>query len=414
MTSGAAPPDDASGDATRWLNPGVAGIGTASLLSDLGHEIPTALLPALVTSTLGGSAAALGLIEGVSDALSGIAKVAGGPPADDPGRRRTIAVGGYTVTAVLSSAVAVATSVGQVAALRAGAWAARGIRGPSRNALLADVVPSQAYGRAYGFERAMDNLGAVLGPLAALLLVSLLGVRWAIGLSIIPGLLAALAIVLAVRYAPRLARRDRGRFRIRLRPLLRGRLGTLLVGVTAFEVGNVAATLLILRAQEQLVPQYGSQRAVQIAILLYAAYNLSATLASIPGGHLVDRTSRGPVRVLLIGVALFASAYAWFAGPAASAALLLPAFVLAGVAIGFVETAESSAVAALAPTDLRGSAFGLLAGIQSMGNLVASAVAGFLWSQFSPTVAFLYLAAWMVVAFGAFLWVRVRDNAARP
>jgi MFS family permease len=181
--------------------PGVAGIGTASFLSDVGHEIPTALLPNLLTATLGAPAAALGLIEGTADGLAGIARLAGGAIADDPQRRRAQAVAGDTTTAILSSLIGAATTVWQVGLLRAGAWAARGLRVPARNALLADIVPPAVYGRAYGFERAMDNLGAIAGPLLALALVGLVGTRTAIALSIIPGLLAAAAIVYAIRHA---------------------------------------------------------------------------------------------------------------------------------------------------------------------------------------------------------------------
>src|SRR5215218_4461362 len=114
----------------RWMTPGVRGIGSASLLADLGHEVPTALLPSFLTATLGAPASALGLIEGVSDGLAGAARLAGGALADDPQRRRAAAVGGYTTTAVLSGLVGVATSVWQVALLRAGAWTARGLRVP--------------------------------------------------------------------------------------------------------------------------------------------------------------------------------------------------------------------------------------------------------------------------------------------
>jgi MFS family permease len=151
----------------------------------------------------------MGLIQGVSDGLAGAARLAGGALADDPHRRRAQAVGGYATTAVLSSLIGAATSGWQVGMLRAGAWAARGLRVPARNALLADIVPPAVYGRAYGFERAMDNLGAIAGPLLALALVGLLGNRTAIALSIIPGLLAALAIVYAIRHAPRAEERKR-------------------------------------------------------------------------------------------------------------------------------------------------------------------------------------------------------------
>jgi MFS family permease len=318
------PPDAMTHPTTanqRWLGPGVAGIGTASFLADVGHEIPTALLPSLLTATLGAPAPALGLIEGLSDGLAGAARLAGGAIADDPRRRRAQAVGGYTTTAVLSSLIGAATTVWQVAILRVGAWAARGLRVPARNALLADIVPASVYGRAYGFERAMDNLGAIAGPLLALALVGLVGTRTAIALSIIPGLLAALAIVYAIRHAPRAEQRDRQPLRLRIRPVLTGRLGRLMVGMSAFEFGNVAATLLILRATELLVPGRDQHRATQLALALYVAYNVAATLASVPAGRLGDR--RGAVLVLALGVALFGLAYAGFAaGPAGVLALV--------------------------------------------------------------------------------------------
>jgi MFS family permease len=380
----------------RWLTPGVRGIGAASLLADLGHEVPTALLPSLLTTTLGAPASALGLIEGVADGLAGAARLGGGALADDPGRRRAVAVGGYATTAVLSSLIGVAIAAWQVGVLRAGAWAARGLRVPARNALLADVVPASAYGRAYGFERAMDNLGAIGGPLLALGLVALVGVRTAVLLSVIPGLLAAAAIVYAIRHIRRPAVRAREPIRLRVRPVLAAGLGRLFAGVAAFEVGNVAATLLILRASELLAPGHGERAAASLALALYTVYNLAATMASVPAGRLADR--RGPVRVLTGGVALFLAAYLGLAVTGASLVVLAGCFVAAGVAIGCVETAEHAAVAIAAPAGLRGSAFGLLAAIQSFGNLAASVVAGLLWTAASPRVAFAYLAGWMALA----------------
>ena len=384
----------------RWMTPGVAGIGTASLLADVGHEIPTALLPSLLTSTLGAPASALGVIEGVSDALAGVARFAGGALADEPNRRRTVAVGGYTTTAVLSAGIGAATGVWQVALLRAGAWTARGLRVPARNALLADVVPAKAYGRAYGFERAMDNLGAILGPVLAIVLIAAVGTRWAIGLSVIPGLMAAMAIIYAIRHTEQPANVERKPLRIRVRPVLVGPLRSLFGGITAFEIGNCAATLLILRATELLEPDHGQSRATTMALWLYVGYNVAATLTSVAAGHHSDR--RGATRVLTFGVAAFAVAYLGFARDTTSWAMLLPFFVLAGIGIGCVETAEHAAVATHAPDDLRGSAFGLLAGVQSLGNLAASAIAGILWTAFGPTWAFAYLTVWMVIALVTF------------
>lgn len=208
VPEGDAPTEPAAG-VRPWLTPGVRGIGAASFLADCGHEVTTSLLPSFLTSTLGAPAAALGVIEGLADGAAGLARFGGGALADDPTRRRSIAVGGYTTTAVFSALIGITVAAWQVAVLRIAAWAARGLRVPARNALRADVVSPGVYGRAYGFERGMDNLGAIGGPLLALALVALVGVRPAILLSVFPGLLGALAIIYAIRHAPSLAVRER-------------------------------------------------------------------------------------------------------------------------------------------------------------------------------------------------------------
>jgi MFS family permease len=292
--------------------------------------------------------------------------------------------------------IGAATSLWQVATLRTAAWAARGLRVPSRNALLADATPREAYGRAYGFERMMDNLGAIGGPILALALVAAFSVRTAILLSIIPGLLATVAIVYAIRRLPKLERRERQPIRLQVRPVLRAGLGRLMLSVSAFELGNIAATLLILRATQLLTPTEGADAATNTALLLYVAYNVAATLTSVPAGHLSDRAS--PRLVLGGGVLSFLLAYWVFAATGASVPILLTAFVLAGVGIGCAETAEHAAVAVAAPTVVRGSAFGLLAAVQSFGNLAASGVAGLIWTVWSPEAAFVYLASWMLLA----------------
>jgi MFS family permease len=389
---------------SRWLNRGVAGIGVASFFSDVSHEVPTALLPSLLTTTLGAPAAALGTIEGIADGIAGAAKLAGGALADDPGRRRATAMGGYTATAVLSALIGAATAVWQVGVLRTGAWLSRGLRTPSRNALLTDVVEPEAYGRAYGFERAMDNAGAIAGPLLALALIAVVGVREAILLSVIPGLLAALAIFVAVRSARRLERHKRPPLRIHIRPVLHGRLGRLLGAVTAFELANAAATLLILRATELLTPSHGHDSAVRLAVVLYAVYNAAAMVISVPAGHVSDR--RGTTAVLTVGAAGALAAFLGFALAGSSVALLAGFFALAGTGKGAVETAQGAAVALLAPPQLLGSAFGALAAIQSFANLAASAVAGALWTVVSPRAAFLYLAGWAAVSVVALAAVR--------
>ena len=392
-----------------WFNRGVAAIGGASFFADLGYEIPTSLLPSFLTATLGAPAAALGLIEGVADGLGGVSRLAGGAIADDPGRRRKTAIGGYTVTAVLTAAIGVTVAVWQAGALRVAAWVARGLRAPSRSALLAEAVSEGTYGRAFGYERAMDNLGAIGGPLLAIALVALVGVRTAILVSVVPGLLAALAIVIGIRAIPKPKRGERKPLRLKVRPVLRGGLGRLFLAISAFEVGNVAATLLILRATDLLEPGHGHRSAVQIALGLYAGYNLAAVVASFLGGRLSDR--RGMMLVFGLGVAAFAVGYAGLAATGSSIVMIAVFFSFAGVGIGFAETAESAAVAGLAPEELVGSAFGLLATVQSFGNFAASAVAGGLWTLVSPRAAFAYLAGWMLLSLATLGFVRSRDGA---
>jgi MFS family permease len=382
-----------------WLTRGVAGIGLASFLSDLGHEVPTALLPTLLVGILGAPAAALGLVEGAADALAGVAKLIGGALADDPRRRRMTAVASYAATAILSGLIGVVGVAWQAGVLRAGAWTARGLRTPARNALLAEAAPPSAYGRAYGLERALDNFGAIVGPLLAIGLVGAFGVRAAILASALPGLLAAVAILDAARSAPPpRARPPRTGFVLgqRARGVFRGSLGRAMRAMAAFELGNVAATLLILRVSELLVPAGGLRVASAVAIGLYAAHNAAATLASFPAGRLADR--RGPMTALGLGVTLFLLAYLGFAVGGRTALVPGTALVLAGLGIGCVETAEHAAVARLASGELRGSAFGVLGALQSLGNLAASGAVGLIWSVLSPGAAFAWPAAWMGVS----------------
>lgn len=173
----------------------------------------------------------------------------------------------------------------------------------------------------------------------------------------------------------------------------------MLGAIAAFEFGNVAATLLILRATDLLTAGHGTDSATTIALALYIAYNIAATAASVPAGRLADRLGqRGPVLVLTAGVAAFAVSYGLFAVVGADVLVLAVPFVLAGIGIGAVETAQHSAVASLAPAELRGSAFGMLATVQSLGNFAASAIAGVLWTVVSPAAAFAYLTTWMLLA----------------
>lgn len=396
-------------DQRRWLTRGVVGVGSASLFSDSSHEMVTSLLPTFVVSTLGSGAGALGVIEGASDALTGVAKLAGGPLASDRDRRIRLASGGYLGTAVATAAIGLTTAVWQVACLRAFAWLSRGIRSPSRDMLLTELVDESAYGRAVGLERAGDNAGAVIGPLLAASLVAVLGIRHLILLAIIPGLLAAVAITVAGREAQRTLREPAGRrtLSLRLGELRAAGLLPVLAPVALFEFGNLASTLLILRATEVLTgPERSVTAATSIAVLLYAAHNVAASASAYGGGHLADRI--GARTVFALGGAAYVIGYALFALDAGGWPLLLGAFLLAGVGIGCAETAETTVVARGLPAQLRSNGLGVLGLTQAIGDISATLVGGLLWAATSATVAFVYAGGWMLLSIAATAFISPR------
>ena len=400
---------DTNSEPERWLTSGVLGVGSASLFSDAGHEMVTAVLPTFLTSTLHAGPGALGAIDGVADALTGVAKLAGGPLANDPRRRGRLASGGYLGTAVATAAIGLATAVWQVGILRGLAWISRGVRSPARDMLLTDLAAEHAYGRAFGVERAGDNAGAIIGPLAAAGLVTVLGIRHVILLAFIPGALAALAITIAAREARRTVASPTGRrtLSFNLAALRRAGIVRVLTPVALFELGNLATTLLILRTTGLL---HTSGRdltaATSLAILLYAGHNLAATLASLLGGQLADRLSAAAV--FAFGGLAYLAGYVVFAVGPHPWPVLLIAFALAGVGIGFAETAESTVVARGLPAELRANGFGVLGLTQSIGDLGATVVAGVLWALVSPVLAFGYAAAWMLASILASVLLRRR------
>lgn len=403
--------DEPPGGHTLFLSRGVASVGLASFFSDAGHEITTSILPSFVTSVLRGSAGALGLIEGFSDAVLGLATVAGGMLANDEHRRLRLARGGYVSMAAATGAIGLAGALWQVAILRGAAWFARGLRSPARDSILTSLAPREAYGRAFGIERAGDNLGAVAGPLAAAALVAWLGVRPTLWLAAVPALLAALAIGVAASEARRLRVPVRRRVSLELRGLREAGLARPLLPVLMFEISNVSTTLLILRSTDLL--HHGSRtltEATSLAVLVYAGHNVFAAAVALIGGRWIDRVGPGPV--FATGAAVYVAAYVAFALPIHAWFALLIAFTLAGSGIGLAEAAESTLVARLLPDSLRGGGFGVLGALQSFGGLASSAVVGLLWVSVSPAVGFAYAAGWMALSAGTSAGSRLMDQSA--
>lgn len=379
-----------------WLSRGVASVGLTSFLSDSGHEITTAVLPSFLTAVLHGSAASLGVIEGVSDALTGVTKLVGGPLSNDARRRARLATCGYLGTAAATGAIGLAATIWQAGMLRAAAWSSRGLRSPARDSLLASLADDRSYGRAFGLERAGDNLGAVVGPLLAAGLVTWVGIRYALYFAFVPGLLAAFAIAVAARESRRRGEPVGGRVRLQFRGLRDAGVVRAMLPIGAFEFGNVATTILILRATQLLhVGGRPLAAATTLAILIYAGHNAFGAVLAYGGGHWIDRA--GPRVVFAAGAALYVLAYAGFSiGPHSWWGLLI-AFILAGSGIGLSETAESVLVARSLPDRQRGSGFGLLGGVQAAGDLVSTVVVGVLYATVSPMAGFAYAAAWMVL-----------------
>ncbi|MGI9115526.1 MAG: MFS transporter [Chthoniobacterales bacterium] len=391
-----------------WLNRTVLGIGLASLFSDWSHEIASAALPAFL-ATIGVGAAWLGLIEGISDGLSSVAKMASGYYTDRLTRRKPIAVAGYIVTALGTAALGAATSAWHVLVGRSSAWFGRGVRTPVRKALLAAAVDRNAYGRAFGLERAMDTLGAIIGPLSAvfILQISHHNYRLLFTSTLVPGLIAPAVIAFLVverRRAP-VPHISFGE-RLRLLPLIYRKF---VLAVGLFGAGDFAHTLLILLATQKLSAQLGIARAATIAVSLYVLHNVFYAGFSFFAGWLADRL---PKKLLLAtGYSLAGAMALGIIFLAANVWTLALIFVLGGVYIAMEETLEDSLCAELVEENHHGMAFGVLASVNGVGDLISSIVVGALWSAAGTSIAFTYSAVLFFAGALLVAWLPVTERA---
>lgn len=358
-----------------------------SLFSDMGHELTTAVLP-LFLATFGGGAAALGIIEGCADAGSSVLKFWMSFYSDRVGRRKPILAIGYVVTAMMG-ALGFVTAWWQMVVIRVVAWMGRGARGPVRDALLSESVPADAHGRAFGFESAMDTVGAIIGPAIALALVGVMALRHIFLIAFIPGAVTVLLVVFAVRDIPR-APQPHLRIRQSLRALPRS-FWRYVGAVGLFGLGNFAHTLLVLRTVALLAPRYGDVAAGRMGIGLYIFHNVVYAAASYPIGALGDRMSKK--WILLCGYALFGIMCFGFTLASPSLPWLVLLFALAGLYIAIVDSMERALAADLLPLAQRGTGYGALATINSFGDLTSSIIVGLLWTHVSYTVGLWYGAA---------------------
>jgi MFS family permease len=369
-----------------WLNRTVLGIGLTSLFSDWSHETATSVLPAFLAA-IGAGPVWLGAIEGIADGLSSFAKLASGHFTDRLKRRKPLAVFGYAVTALATASFAFATHAYQVLIGRATAWLGRGVRSPVRKALLAADAPPDAYGRAFGFERLMDTVGAIAGPLTALWLLEQTGhsykrvFLW----TLVPGLVAVASFWFLVRERP-IASRPKQSFFTGLRTLPLG-FRRLLVGVGIFGAGDFSHSLLILYASRMLAPSHGLARAASLAVALYTLHNIFYAGSAYLSGWLSDHVPHRKV-VLASGYALAGVTAILLCTGTHSLWLLAVIFVIAGLYIGTEEALEDSLTAEIVPKEQHGMAFGTLAAVNAVGDFLSSLLVGFLWSAFSVQAAF--------------------------
>ncbi len=399
----------------KWLNRTVAGAGLTSALGDFCYETTTVILPGFL-AVLGIPAAVLGIIEGVADAVASFTKMISGYIAGKLGHRKLLVVVGYGLTPVGQALIAVASGWPLLLIGRIVSWFGKGLRGPLRDAIVTQAISPETRGRAFGFHRAMDTVGAVVGPLLG---VALLG--WAQGLtwedpagpfrvvlwsSLLPGVLAVLAFLTLVQdpeHSPNPA--------LQFFRALRGlpsRFKRYLGAVGLFGIGDFSHSLLILAATQLLASSMGVVQAAQMAGLLYVWRNIVQVVMSYPVGVMADRFGSLPVLIFgyVLGVVTAVmTAFAFWFG--IDSLLALGAiFSIAGLYMAVQEALEATVTAGMVSGDMLAMSFGALGTVNGTGKLVSSSLVGVLWTVVSPVFGFGLAAALM--AAGTLGLARVR------
>lgn len=369
------------------LPAGVWLLGAVSLLNDVASEVIYPLLPFFLTSVLGATAVSLGLIEGTAEAVSSVLKVVSGRLSDRWRRRKPIVLGGYALSALARPFISIANGWGAVFALRFIDRVGKGIRGAPRDAMLGDLADTSNRGKVFGFHKAMDHTGAVLGPLltTAFLIAFPNRYRTLFALTAIPGI-ATVVLLLRLKEHPHKSLipgpqspdtdpefliPDSGR--ALPPPLIR-----YLIVLSIFTLGDSADAFLLLRLTEAAGgPQY--------IPLLWSMLHVVKMTSSIIGGAASDRLGRRPL--IAIGWTIYAGVYAGFA-VSQSLAALVACFLIYGLYYGCVEGAERALVADFAPPSQKGTALGLYNAVAGVGALISSLLFGVIWKYFGAPTAF--------------------------
>jgi MFS family permease len=361
-----------------------------SLLTDTASEAIYPLLPLFLTHVLGARALAIGLVEGAAEAVSSVLKVVSGRLADRTRRRRPLVVAGYALSSLARPLIALATAWGHVFVLRLVDRVGKGLRSAPRDAILASVAPAETRGRVFGFHRAMDHTGAILGPLiaSAFLWFAPGRYRTLFLLTLLPGLAVAALVSRVPRETPETRPGPaRGAEVFPARALPTG-LRRLFIVLFVFALGNSTDAYLLLRLSDLGV-------ATAAIPLLWAALHVVKASSSVAGGLLADRWGRRPM--ILAGWVFYAGVYAGFAW-AQTSAVAVALFLSYGLYFGLTEGVEKALVADLSPGALRGTAFGVYNAVTGFGALGASVLFGAVWEWRGAGNAFMFGAALALLA----------------
>jgi MFS family permease len=378
-------------------------LGLVSLLTDLSSEMIYPLLPFFLTSLLGAGPAFLGIVEGIAEATASLLKLASGWFSDRIGRRKPLVLIGYGIASIARPLIAIATAPWHVLTIRFADRVGKGIRSAPRDVLLVDSVDPRARGTAFGFHRAADHTGAVIGPLAAaaILLMAPGSYRLVFAIAAIPAVLSVLVLWLKVRETSSVPNE-------KTQPVFEGfatlppPLRMFLVILVLFTLGNATDAFLLLRAQQLGVP-------LTLIPALWAALHVSKMSWSVPGGMLADRF--GARRAIISGWLLYAAVYALFAF-ATAAWHVWVLFLIYGLFYGLTEAPEKALVAALSTDQRRGAAFGAYHFAIGIAALPASVIFGLLWQHFGASAALGTGAALALLA-AAVLWRFKLDSLVR-
>jgi len=372
----------------RKLPRNVFAISLVSLLNDASSEIIYPLLPILLTSVLGASPRAIGIIEGAAESVSSLIKLLAGHLSDRFGKRKILVVSGYALAALARPFLAFATSWQQVLAIRLTDRVGKGVRSAPRDAMIADAVAIEQRGIAFGFHRAMDHGGAVIGPLLGFVLVlffvtnqnapTRIEFTWVLMLAAVPAIAAVLVSIFFMRESTLLAPRETEVKKLSLRGFDSNFKRFLLI-LALFTLSNSTDSFLILRARNIGVSIKGS-------LLLWSAHHCMKVLSSLWGGVLSDRLGRK--RLIVSGWILYAAVYAGFAFVSNQYSIWV-LFLIYGIYFGLAEGAEKALVADLVKPEQRGTAYGLYNLAFGITVFPASLLMGIIWDWKGPTAAFL-------------------------